>query len=312
MKFSVIIPIYNAENYIIHTINSIINQDIGFKKFIEIVLINDGSTDNSEYICKHIEEEYSDNIKYYKITHSGVSTARNFGIEQATGDYLNFTDADDIWDTSAFRFINEQIELNTDVEVFIARMKFFEQKKNYPKTDFRFIGDNVKINICKYSNYVQMNCINCFIKKESIKRQFDTQVSIAEDMLFINQILVDKKVYILVKNAILYYRIRINNTSVMQSMFSNKAYYTNTIDKIFEFFMNNKDDNNVYEYICNLVIYDLHWRLNSSIKCELTTDEMIHYNEIIKNLVKKINFKIILKNKNIKGIDKIKIILLKI
>lgn len=312
MRFSVIIPVYNAQNYIETTIKSIINQDIGFEKFIEIVLINDGSTDHSEYICKQFEKRFLKNIKYYAIDHSGVSIARNYGVRFATGDYINFTDADDKWDISAFRFINEQVELNPDIEVFIARMRFFEQKNYYPKSDFRFNGSEFRIDIRKHSSYVQMNCVNCFIKKENLKTWFDTQMSIAEDMLFINQILIDKKIYFLVRDAVLFYRCRKNNTSTMQNMFNNKEYYTNTIDKISEFFMTHSTDKNIYEYICNLIIYDLHWRLNNSIRCKLTYNEMNHYKKVMKSLAQKINFKIVLRNENINVKEKIKIILLKI
>ena len=80
-KFSVIIPIYNVEKYLEEAIKSIINQSIGFEDNIQLILVNDGSTDNSEEICMKYEKEFPDNIIYIKQKNNGVSVARNTGMK---------------------------------------------------------------------------------------------------------------------------------------------------------------------------------------------------------------------------------------
>lgn len=100
-EFSVIIPIYNVEDYLEETIQSIINQTIGFDK-IQLILVNDGSPDNSEAICLKYKEMYPDNILYLPQENAGVSVARNNGLKHATGKYINFLDSDDTWDKDAF------------------------------------------------------------------------------------------------------------------------------------------------------------------------------------------------------------------
>ena len=80
-KISVIIPVYNTEKYLEDAINSIINQSIGFNN-IELILINDGSTDNSENICLKYNNKYN-NITYIKQTNQGVSVARNKAVQTA-------------------------------------------------------------------------------------------------------------------------------------------------------------------------------------------------------------------------------------
>ncbi|MBU3180711.1 glycosyltransferase family 2 protein [Clostridium psychrophilum] len=90
-KISIIIPIYNTEKYLNRCLDSVINQTL---KDIEIILIDDGSTDNSLKICK----EYNSNDKRIKLIHKkneGVSKARNIGLSYATGEYISFIDADD-------------------------------------------------------------------------------------------------------------------------------------------------------------------------------------------------------------------------
>ena len=85
--FSVIMAIYNTGKYLDDSIGSLINQTIGYEK-IQIILVNDGSTDNSEEICLKLQKEYKENIIYIKIEHGGVSRARNEGLGIAQ--FFNF------------------------------------------------------------------------------------------------------------------------------------------------------------------------------------------------------------------------------
>ncbi len=105
-------PVYNTERLLSRAINSVLNQTY---TSIEILLIDDESTDDSGYICEYYAEKY-DNIKYYKIPHGGVSKARNFGIDQATGDFIGFIDSDDIAEPEMYEKLYQAlIENNTDI-----------------------------------------------------------------------------------------------------------------------------------------------------------------------------------------------------
>lgn len=86
---SIIVPAYNAEKYIKKCLESLINQT---KKEIEIIVINDGSTDKTEKIIKSFKDE---RIRYYKNTNHGIGYTRNFGIEKSNSDYIMFVDSDD-------------------------------------------------------------------------------------------------------------------------------------------------------------------------------------------------------------------------
>ena len=91
MKISVIVPVYNVYNYIDKCLNSLVNQTL---RDIEIIVVNDGSPDNSEEIIEKYIKKYS-NIKYYKKKNGGISDARNYGLKYATGEYIGFVDSDD-------------------------------------------------------------------------------------------------------------------------------------------------------------------------------------------------------------------------
>ena len=90
-KVTIIVPVYNAEKTIERCVRSIQNQTY---KNIEIILVNDGSTDDSLSLCYELQKQ-SDNILVIDKENSGVSDARNIGIEKASGDYIQFVDSDD-------------------------------------------------------------------------------------------------------------------------------------------------------------------------------------------------------------------------
>lgn len=91
-KVSVIVPVYNVEEYIDKCLDTLTNQT--FKDY-ELIVINDGSSDNSESIILDYQKKYPKLIKYYKKENGGLSSARNYGIEKSTGEYLMFIDSDD-------------------------------------------------------------------------------------------------------------------------------------------------------------------------------------------------------------------------
>ena len=92
---SIIVPVYNAEEYLKKCLDSLVNQT---KKELEFILINDGSTDKSEEIIKTYKDK---RIKYFKNKNQGIGKTRNFGIEKATGKYLMFLDSDDYFSNDA-------------------------------------------------------------------------------------------------------------------------------------------------------------------------------------------------------------------
>lgn len=122
---SIIVPIYNAEKYIKICLDSLINQT---KKELEFILINDGSTDNTEKIIKKYKDP---RIKYYKNKNQGIGKTRNFGIEKSTGKYIMFLDSDDFLEKNACELLfNEVLERKIDLLVF-----GFSKCSNITKTE---------------------------------------------------------------------------------------------------------------------------------------------------------------------------------
>ena len=97
-KFSIVTAVYNVGKYIAETIDSIIAQDIGFEKNVQLILVDDCSKDDSFEICRAYEEKYPNNIIAYQLPENSgnASTPRNVGIAYAEGKYITCTDSDDI------------------------------------------------------------------------------------------------------------------------------------------------------------------------------------------------------------------------
>ena len=114
MRLSVIVPVYNVEKYLEECINSIINERI---EKMEIIVINDGSTDNSLEILKKIKKtKRESNLKIIEQENSGISVARNKGIEAARGEYLYFIDSDDFLEKNGLKLLLEEIIVkNADI-----------------------------------------------------------------------------------------------------------------------------------------------------------------------------------------------------
>ena len=92
-KISIIVPIYNVEKYLKRSLDSLVNQTL---EDIEIILVDDGSTDNSHKIAEDYKENYS-NVLLVTKENGGLSDARNYALPYATGEYIAFLDSDDIW-----------------------------------------------------------------------------------------------------------------------------------------------------------------------------------------------------------------------
>ncbi|MGB6187041.1 MAG: glycosyltransferase family A protein, partial [Aeromonas molluscorum] len=110
--FSVVIPLYNKQDFISKCIESVLTQS--FPSF-EVIVIDDGSLDNSEKIVKEIKD---DRVRYFHQKNSGVSAARNKGIEEASGEYIAFLDADDWYEDDFLTVVYKSIQEHPDADAF--------------------------------------------------------------------------------------------------------------------------------------------------------------------------------------------------
>lgn len=198
-KVSIIVPIYNTEKYLSKCIESLINQTY---HNIEIILVNDGSNDGTEKVCKKYKKKDS-RVKYFYKKNGGVSSARNLGLIKSTGDYIAFVDSDDYVSES---YIFDMVNIIDGYDMVLTSMDH-----NTNKIKSRELTKN-EILYCLFNNeeigYQGYACSKLFIKKyiEKYNISFDEKITHNEDRLFVfNYLLNVKKVYYIDKNYY-YYR----------------------------------------------------------------------------------------------------------
>lgn len=212
---SVIIPVYNGEKYLNKCLNSVINQTM-FKK-MQIIVVNDGSTDNTLCILREYEKQY-DNMTIIDIPNGGVSNARNVGIKNALGEYVTFVDADDWVDCECYeKMYKKARESSTDIVAagfFVSTdnediLKNCVTNQEIRKTKSDAVYDFLIGNI-------DVHCSNkIFLKKIVEKIRFDTNFKIAEDRLFLFEMLLMAETVYLIPDV--FYHYYQNTNSVMHN-----------------------------------------------------------------------------------------------
>lgn len=177
---SIIVPIYNTEKYVGKCIESLMNQTY---KNAEIILVDDGSTDSSVLICKEFQKK-DNRIKIYTKENGGVSSARNLGIQNATGKYLCFCDSDDYYSNEAVSImVNAMNETNADLCSFGRYGGAFEDKYISKEEN----SDDLLRYLTSIGSY---NCYSKLLKTSIIKKYnllFDENFSISEDTLWLRE-----------------------------------------------------------------------------------------------------------------------------
>ena len=179
-KVSIIVPIYNSEKNIKQCIDSIVNQTYNN---VEIVLVNDGSKDNSLMICEEYGKKYN-NIKVIDKTNNGVSEARNDGIKNSTGDYIVFIDSDDYIDENMVEEIMKYSQYDYVVFGYYIRTsnndyEVLPENKKYESLE-SFSNDFCKL----YCNNLINSPCNKLFKKDLITSFFPKNMSMGEDLIF--------------------------------------------------------------------------------------------------------------------------------
>lgn len=149
-KVSIIVPVYNVEKYVKKCLDSLVNQTL---EDIEIIIVNDGSTDNSKSIVLEYKEKYSAKIKYFEKENGGLSDARNFGIPHATGEYIAFLDSDDYVELDIYEKMYNKAKLeNSDM----VECDFIWEYPNKKHIDIGIVYDNKK-DMLTYGRVVAWN-----------------------------------------------------------------------------------------------------------------------------------------------------------
>lgn len=208
-KVSLIVPIYNSQNYLEKCIKSLISQTL---EDIQIILINDGSTDNSEKIIKSFDDE---RIVYISKNNEGIGKTRNLGIDKATGEFLAFVDSDDYLNEHFCEYMYQKA-VNDDCDLVVC--DFFEDRNTLVGIKFKDFKDTNLRETPELINYINLGPCNKLYKKslfDDKSNRFEENLKY-EDAPFVVKMLVSANRIGKVNDYLTYYVIHSNSETTIR------------------------------------------------------------------------------------------------
>ena len=236
IKYSIILPVYNAEIYLEKCIKSILNQE--YSK-IELILINDGSTDNSENICKNYL--YDHRVKYIYQKNRGVSNARNKGIQIAKGEYILFIDSDDYVEKDYLKVIDSNIKDND--------LLIFGYKRVFRNKEIDFIPRNINSINDLMNSVIENDCVGGYLWNKVYKKgilisnnlEFDPKISFCEDLLFTVLYLKNIRKFKIIEHTLYNYRMRKSSITSDNNNLTKKKSVLDALSLIYEELSDSKE-----------------------------------------------------------------------
>jgi len=233
VKYSILIPVYNSEKFIINCLDSIVKQSI---TNYEVIIVDDGSTDNSRKICEEYTKKHS-NFFLISQENQGTLVARISALKEVDGEYVLFLDSDDFWEPDTLFTIDNNITKFNKPDILVFnhnRVNFFgdflsKHKKNLPY--------NIDIKMSDYpktifKSLVSSGDLNSLWSKAIKSKLFDlnmnfykqANISLAEDLLISAQVILNSQNIVCIDNYL--YNYRVNPTSITRNFNKNNFYDT--------------------------------------------------------------------------------------
>ncbi len=258
-KISVIVPVYNVEAYLERCVESILQQTYAH---FELILINDGSTDSSGQICDHLASQY-ENIKVYHIENAGVSNARNMGIQLATGSWVTFIDSDDFVTQDYLATLASAAE-GLNVGFVIAPLHHIKNgivtdlPSHSEKTELWSTEETMK-ELLMTTRTSFFPVAKLFKRDLLADEKFNTNYHLAEDALFLTELLLKTRCScVFIDKPVYYYDHREGSatTSVNRHVFDTIEVYKQIIAQVSQAFPNLKYELKNRECWSYITVYD--------------------------------------------------------
>lgn len=295
--FSIIVPIYNAEDNLEECIKSILCQSFG-KERIQLILVNDGSTDSSKKICELYASDNPEIIVYVEQENSGVSAARNKGLELSRGTYIGFVDADDVISSDTLDKVHRFfLNCSQKVEVVVVPVFNMGAKETPHYLNGKFNNGTRVISLNRpVWNYVSTRVAQAFfIGDVARSHKFDEDITYFEDTKYVNEILSRTMLLGVVCGAKYFYRrfekdCNKQNISLTHSAEERREFYIDTPrDVSLAILANNKsDDGCVLKYFQFVALCEMRWRTFYNCAEEsnvLDPDDLIEYKKLCKEIL---------------------------
>lgn len=302
MKFSIIVPVYNVENYLSKCIESIINQT---NQEFELLLINDGTKDNSQKIIDTYVNKYPDKIQSFIKKNGGLSDTRNYGVERAKGEYIIFIDSDDYVDTHLLEKINAVIINDNKPDVIGYSLKRVDLNNNeleiIKKPEFHLLsGKQAIFNLVESKKIFEPACGYAYNREYWLNNNYKYEINLYHEDFALTPIVILKANKVSSISFSGYFYVQTDN-SIMRNNSAEKMKKKNTdLLKAFDILKSQietvEEDKNVKmlkAYIANAILYryfELGKEYKKEYKKELVKRNITNWliNDSIKRKIRKL------------------------
>ncbi|MFL5731544.1 MAG: glycosyltransferase family 2 protein, partial [Cytophagaceae bacterium] len=272
-KYTVISAVYNVSQYLEEYFNSLVKQRLDFRRNIQVILVDDGSTDESAEIIRRWQKKYPENIKYLKKKNGGQASARNFGIDFIETEWVTFIDPDDFLDQSYFFEVDQFFVKNAKKDLQLVSCNFifyFEDKKQFKDTHplkYRFSKGNQIVPLSDAGKNIQLSVNSAFFRRSIIVKdsiQFDARIKPNfEDAHFVANYFSGIKTGSIgfAEKAKYYYRKREDGTSTLDTAWKKEGLFGDVLEHGCLQMLKRYSENNgqVPPFIQRTVLYHLIW-----------------------------------------------------
>lgn len=262
-RFSIIVSVYNVEEYIQEALDSLTAQTIGFEEHVQVILVNDGSTDNSATICKNFQNTYPSNVSYLEKENGGLSSARNLGLRYIQGKYVNFFDPDDVLPKNVLSEVYQFFETHySEINYATIPLVYFEGQKGLHGKYKWFGKENRIISLQEEPHNFILTAAATFYKVSAIQgMHFDERLITGEDGCFNMKLNQNNPCFgYICEDGVKYlYRKRLTSTSNVDKIRTGKDTRAwTTIVRAFEELFNKS---HLEDYEQEYLVYELRSRL---------------------------------------------------
>lgn len=302
IDFSIVTAVYNTAEFIDEAIQSVVDQSVGIDR-IQLILVNDASTDSSLELCLKWQQLYPGHITVVnQPSNQGVSAARNAGMRLIEGRYVNFMDSDDKLAPDVCEKVERFFDQHRDdpVDVVAFPIIFFDAGSGSHPLNDKF-EKGTRIIDFDHEWYYTQNFVNSiFVRTEALQGLlFDQRMPLSEDLKFVQEILLrTHRLGVISDTQYLYRRRSTGQQSAIQGKDSRRVWYIPTLQNGLLYLAEKArtPDGTVPRFMQYLMMYELQWRLKQrKVEClDMTPAECHEYYNLIRRLLKDIDDDVIM------------------
>ena len=270
-RFTIITAVYNTGPYLNETVESLLVQDIGFKEHVQVILVDDGSKDNSSTICDIWAAKYPENIMVIHQENAGAAAARNTALPYVAGEIVNFLDSDDKLSPNALSLVDRFFKEHPgEVDMASIPLCFFEGAEGEHILNYKYAKGTRVIDLTQEPDCIQLSLSSSFVLWERVKDKvsFDIRLKYGEDAKEALKILMGRKKLGVISEAGYYYRKRKQGGSAIQQSVAQEAWYFPQLEHFCAYSLEQHRERNgeIPKFIQFSVMYVLQWNFRMSIK----------------------------------------------